>query len=57
MSIVDRVLAHVADSASVKTDYSMVVDRVVILVERFGDSVQDCDWKASTLLRIVQVMI
>ena len=55
MSIVDRVLAHVADSGASKTDYSMVVDRVVILVERFGDSVQDCDWKASTLLRIVQV--
>ena len=55
MSIVDRVLAHVAESGSCKTNYSMVVDRVVILVERFGDSVQDCDWKASTLLRIVQV--
>ena len=56
MSIVDRVLAHVAGSGSnSNSDYSMVVDRVVILVERFGDSVQDCDWKASTLLRIVQV--
>ena len=54
VTIVDRVLGHVASSEA-RTDYSRVVDRVVLLVERFGDAVQDCDWKASTLLRIVQV--
>jgi len=54
MSIVDRVLSHVAANIT-RSDYSMVVDRLILMVEKFGDTVQDCDWRASTLLRIVQV--
>ena len=51
VSIVDRVLAHVARDRS---DYSTVLDRLVSIMEKYGDNV-DCDWKASTLLRIIQV--
>ena len=51
VSIVDRVLAHVARDRS---DYSSVLDRLVSIMEKYGDNV-DCDWKASTLLRIIQV--
>ena len=51
VSIVDRVLGHVA---RVRSDYSTVLDRLVTIMEKYGDNV-DCDWKASTLLRIIQV--
>ena len=55
VSIVDRVLTHVSRVDSSKTDYSLVIERVVTLIERLADSVQDCDWLANTLLRLVQV--
>ena len=51
VSIVDRVLAHVARA---RADYSAVLDRLVNIMEKYGDNA-DCDWKASTLLRIIQV--
>ena len=54
-SVVDKVLGHVATADSVRVDYTPVIDRVVTLVERWGPTVQDCDWMASTLLRLVQV--
>ena len=52
-SVVDRVLGHIATADSVRCDYTPVIDRVVSLIDKWGDTVQDCDWMANTLLRSV----
>ena len=51
VSIVDRVLAHLARA---RADYSLVLERLLDILEKFGENA-DCDWRAGTLLRIIQV--
>ena len=53
VSIVDRVLAHVSRSRS-RADYMALMERLVIILEKYADTV-DCDWKANTFLKIIQV--
>ena len=49
ISVVDNILGHVKRRDG---DCSQVVDQVADLVDRFGGSL---DWRASTMLRVVQV--
>jgi len=48
-SVVDNIVGHVKRQGG---DCSQVLEQVAALVDRFGESL---DWKASTLLRVVQV--
>jgi hypothetical protein len=48
-SVVDNILGHVKMQEG---DCIQVLEQVAALVERFGENL---DWKASTMLRVVQV--
>ena len=52
VSIVDRVLTQVSRSRST-SDHSVLMDRLVVIMEQYGDTV-DSDWKARTFLKIIQ---